>query len=138
MNRREFISRLLYFTSLLFGLSLLLSLKRKPGSPDRVVPVTELPVKVASVEELKAKGYLKFYVHNKPVVLLYSGGEIKAYSAECPHMGCPVSVNLEKGIFECPCHGSVFNATTGERVSGPAPEGLKQLEFKVEKGEIFI
>ncbi len=138
MNRREFISRLLYFTSLLFGASLLLSLSRKPGSPEKVVPITQLPVKVASVEEVKAKGYVKFYVHGIPGILVYSGGEIRAYSAECPHMGCPVSVNLEKGIFECPCHGSIFNLATGERISGPAPEGLRKLEFKVEKGEIFI
>lgn len=50
---------------------------------------------------------------------------VYAISATCTHLGCAVS-RAAKG-FECPCHGSKFEAT-GKVIAGPAPRALAWLE----------
>lgn len=51
-----------------------------------------------------------------------------AISAVCTHLGC--IVNRHEGKFECPCHGSVFDAA-GNVVSGPAPRALNYLDLSI-------
>ncbi len=140
ITRRELLEKLFAMYAGLLGLSFFLSLKTKPGAPKHVLPPGEGPVKVATLEELKARGYVKFLLRRKPALLLLVDNNIKAYSAECPHMGCPVSASSvkEKGYLECPCHGSTFSPETGERLSGPAPGGLEELEIEVKDNEIYI
>lgn len=51
-------------------------------------------------------------------------GEIHSYSAVCPHLGCIVNWNPAEKSWDCPCHGSRFNAY-GKVLNGPAHENLK-------------
>jgi cytochrome b6-f complex iron-sulfur subunit len=53
---------------------------------------------------------------------------IYAISAICTHLGCIVTP-LPGGQFNCPCHGSKFNAR-GEAFAGPAPRGLDWIEIR--------
>ncbi|TCJ20765.1 Rieske (2Fe-2S) protein [Rubrobacter taiwanensis] len=65
-------------------------------------------------------------------------GELAAYSAECTHQGCTVSEDLRRGRYlVCPCHNSVFDAASGEAVSGPAREPLPRLPIRIRDGRIF-
>ncbi|WP_082588712.1 Rieske (2Fe-2S) protein [Terrabacter sp. Root181] len=57
------------------------------------------------------------------VVTQPTAGTFKAFDAVCPHQGCTIG-SVENGQIICPCHQSHFDATTGDRVSGPAPTGL--------------
>lgn len=57
------------------------------------------------------------------VVTQPTEGDFHAFSAICTHQGCTVTQVDETGI-RCPCHGSVFDATTGAPTQGPAPSGL--------------
>lgn len=59
----------------------------------------------------------------KVVVTQPVEGTFKAFDSTCPHQGCAVAMVTDDGIV-CPCHGSVFDASTGERRSGPAQAGL--------------
>jgi len=57
-----------------------------------------------------------------------------AFSAICTHQGCTVT---PKGAdLVCPCHGSVFNALTGEVKQGPAKKPLPSVPVKVENGKV--
>jgi Rieske Fe-S protein len=44
-------------------------------------------------------------------------GDLFALSQKCPHLGCQVPFCESSGRFECPCHGSVFDVTSGVLVA---------------------
>ena len=50
-------------------------------------------------------------------------GEVHAVSVKCPHLGCQLEWNPDEKTWDCPCHGSRFDAY-GELISGPAQENL--------------
>ena len=61
------------------------------------------------------------------LVVQVTRGEFRAFSAVCPHAGCTVQFDGTNDVFACPCHGSVFNATTGAVLQGPATTGLSPI-----------
>ena len=54
-------------------------------------------------------------------------GGLHLHSAVCPHLGCVVHWNDAEGSWDCPCHGSRFDAFDGHRLNGPATRGLAPL-----------
>jgi Rieske Fe-S protein len=56
------------------------------------------------------------------------------FSAICTHMGCTVAPAGKE--LDCPCHGSVYQATTGKNISGPAPRPLAKVAVKVTDGKV--
>jgi thiosulfate dehydrogenase (quinone) large subunit len=66
-------------------------------------------------------------------------GEFVAFSRICTHEGC--TVNFFKGSpleFRCPCHGSIYNATTGQVIQGPAVLPLPSIRLSEGSGgELF-
>lgn len=57
-----------------------------------------------------------------------------AFSAVCTHQGCKVMP--EGAELRCPCHGSVFDAVTGQARTGPASEPLPPVEVSVRDGQV--
>jgi glycine/D-amino acid oxidase-like deaminating enzyme/nitrite reductase/ring-hydroxylating ferredoxin subunit len=57
------------------------------------------------------------------------GGELHLHSAVCPHLGCVVHFNAGECSWDCPCHGSRFDARDGARLNGPADRGLAPADF---------
>jgi len=55
---------------------------------------------------------------------------VAAISEICPHMGCILAWQAQDRQFECPCHGSRFDAMGGV-VQGPADHTLDYLEVTV-------
>ncbi len=73
-----------------------------------------------------------------PVVVTHpADDEFLAFNGRCPHAGCPVAEVLENTIL-CNCHGSTFDASTGDRMEGPAPTGLEPVPIQVAGGEIYL
>lgn len=64
-------------------------------------------------------------------------GEIQAFSASCPHLGCAVDFDASTGRFRCPCHDSGF-ALDGRRLIGPAKRGLDPLPVSLEDGRVRV
>lgn len=64
-------------------------------------------------------------------------GEFKAFTAICPHQGCLVSEVSDNEIL-CPCHGSLFSATDGAVIQGPARQGLTPAGVAVDGGSVVL
>lgn len=72
--------------------------------------------------------------HGEGKIISVSGKKIAAYRAPdgrvhcmspvCPHMGCHVHWNGAESSWDCPCHGSRFDAA-GKVINGPAVMNLK-------------
>jgi len=56
------------------------------------------------------------------------------FSAICTHMGCTVAPAGTE--LHCPCHGSIYSATTGKVLGGPAPRPLPRIPVDVSNGEV--
>jgi glycine/D-amino acid oxidase-like deaminating enzyme/nitrite reductase/ring-hydroxylating ferredoxin subunit len=54
-------------------------------------------------------------------------GALHCHSAKCPHLGCVVQWNGVEKTWDCPCHGSRFNAY-GSVLHGPAVSALASVE----------
>ncbi|MDT4891432.1 MAG: hypothetical protein QOE97_467 [Pseudonocardiales bacterium] len=68
------------------------------------------------------------------IVAQPTAGTAACFSAICTHMGCTV---LPAGKeLHCPCHGSVYDASTGQVKSGPAPRPLPKIAVHVASGEV--
>jgi Rieske Fe-S protein len=59
-------------------------------------------------------------------------GELTALSPVCPHMGCFVHWNRAEKSWDCPCHGSRFDAH-GRVLNGPAVDPLQRRDIPAPK-----
>jgi Rieske Fe-S protein len=59
---------------------------------------------------------------------------VVAFSSTCTHQGCTVDAAGKR--YECPCHGSVYDAFTGKNLSGPAPSPLPRVAVKIAGTEV--
>ena len=64
-------------------------------------------------------------------------GGFTALWQKCVHLGCRVPWCGSSQGFECPCHGSKYNAH-GEFFAGPAPRNLDRFQVAVENGRFLI
>jgi cytochrome b6-f complex iron-sulfur subunit len=76
------------------------------------------------------------------VPFVVAGGEddgvgLMALWHRCVHLGCRVPECIPSQGFECPCHGSKYNAH-GEYAAGPAPRNLDRFSVSVNGAGEFV
>lgn len=69
------------------------------------------------------------------VITQPTAGDFHAFDRACTHQGCPVT-DLVDGNIHCACHNSMFSATDGSVIEGPAQGALETVAIKVEGGAI--
>ncbi|OSC51509.1 FeS-binding protein, partial [Streptomyces sp. 4F] len=82
-----------------------------------------------------AKGATELHRDHNVVVSRAEDGTLKAFSTVCTHAGCPIK-KLDGTKLVCPCHGSEFDARTGEVLHAPATVPLIELPVEVKQGRI--
>ena len=95
------------------------------------------PEQVATLAQIPVGGGIAVMVAGAPVVLSQpTAGTVVGFSAICTHQGCVVApVGAE---FDCPCHESKFDGTTGDVLGGPAPRALDTVTVTVEGEAVFV
>lgn len=96
-------------------------------------PPGDVLVKVADIKVGEAVR-AKLSSGTDVIVARPTDSTVAAFSATCTHQGCKVNPSGDK--LRCPCHGSVYNATTGEVISGPAPRALPKVSVHVVDGSV--
>ncbi|MFF0289997.1 Rieske (2Fe-2S) protein [Streptomyces sp. NPDC005262] len=79
----------------------------------------------------------KIFADEGVVVTQPKAGEFKAFSSKCTHRGCAVT-SVSDGTINCPCHGSKFDAATGDVSGGPATEPLPAATITVKGDSIML
>lgn len=91
------------------------------------VPLSELPENATTLVNFGGQQPFVVIVRGK-------GEDLKAFSAYCTHHGC--AVTKEKDELDCPCHGSRFDASSGEVLRGPAQAPLPAVKVTVSGGTV--
>jgi nitrite reductase/ring-hydroxylating ferredoxin subunit len=78
-------------------------------------------------------------VGGKRIAVANVEGTIYAFDDPCPHRQCSLAEgDLQGAVVTCPCHGSQFAVTTGERLRGPAVRGVRTYAVRVENGTLQV
>jgi len=64
------------------------------------------------------------------IVVRLAGGDLRAFSQQCTHLGCVVYWDRARGEMLCPCHDGAFDANTGAVKGGPPQRPLGRIEVE--------
>lgn len=112
--------------------------RSKPNAAARAIDTAPSAVTLAPAAKVPVGGGLQVTdstTDHPAWVLQLQKGRFTAFDAVCPHQGCTVDFVSAKDGFACPCHSSFFDAQ-GNRLSGPAPQGLTPIPVKLEGGDV--
>lgn len=96
-------------------------------------------VKIGKISDVKDGTMKKFEVEGKDILVSNIGGKFYAINNKCTHRNGDLSQGkLEGSIVTCPKHGSKFDVTTGNVISGPKIPLIKLKVNNEERYEIKI
>jgi Rieske Fe-S protein len=92
---------------------------------------------VGKLEEFPVGAVRTVLVAERPVLVIRTADEVRAFSALCTHLQCVIQYSAEHKRFECPCHGGVY-ALDGTNIAGPPPRPLDELSVTVAEGTVLV
>lgn len=96
-------------------------------------------VKVARTDEIAPGEGKMVAVNGKKIALFNVGGAFYAIDDTCAHRGGPLSQGEVQGTtVTCPWHGAQYDLQTGNVLSPPAPQGVRNYKVVVEGDDIKI
>jgi menaquinol-cytochrome c reductase iron-sulfur subunit len=105
----------------------------------RIGPLSAFPVGVPTLARFTVPVAGSGITSQRPVAIyvVRTGTQLFVFYNGCTHMGCPVRWDPVQGLFECPCHGGIYNML-GEVVHGPPPYALRQLQYELIGGVLYV
>jgi cytochrome b6-f complex iron-sulfur subunit len=94
-------------------------------------------VRVGELEQFPAGTVHTVLVDERPVLIIRTADEVRAFSAICTHLQCVVAYSPERKQIECPCHGGVYSID-GRNLAGPPPRPLEELVVTIDEGVILV
>jgi Rieske Fe-S protein len=86
---------------------------------------------IVALADVPVGGAVGVDIDGAPAIVAQpKAGSVVAFTAICTHQGCKVAP--EGAQLNCPCHGSQFDAFTGEVLHGPAEAPLTALPVAVD------
>lgn len=90
---------------------------------------------VAKLAAVPVGGAISADINGTPAIVARPNAQqVVCFSAICTHQGCTVLPAGKK--LNCPCHGSQYDALTGQVLRGPAPSPLAKIGVTVKNGEV--
>lgn len=106
-----------------------------PASAESAASAVTLDVKP---DDLAPNSGQIFKFGSRPGLLIRTtGGDIRAFSATCTHLGCIVQYRTDLSQIWCACHNGHFDLN-GLNVQGPPPLPLEQFEVNVRGDQIVV
>lgn len=85
---------------------------------------------IAALADVPVGGSIDATINGQPALVAQpTAGQVVAFSAICTHQQCVVAAAGAE--FDCPCHGSRYDAATGDVLNGPALEALSPIPVAV-------
>jgi Rieske Fe-S protein len=101
-----------------------------PAAPTTAPDAPPLGDDIAALADVPVGGSIDATINGEPALISQpTAGQVVAFSAICTHQQCVVAAAGNE--FHCPCHGSMYDATTGDVVQGPALEALPSIPVAV-------
>lgn len=130
-----------------FFLTPLLKKKGKAGESDGFTPVGSVsnlvaggPPRAFKVTGRKQDAWTTYdeTAIGAVFIKMSEAGELTAFNASCPHLGCSVNYKADKHEFLCPCHDSAFTLN-GERSNEIPPRNMDSLQVEIRNdNEIWV
>ncbi|HEX6367118.1 MAG TPA: Rieske (2Fe-2S) protein [Agromyces sp.] len=90
---------------------------------------------VAALADVPVGGSIDATINGEPALVAQpTAGQVVAFSAICTHQQCVVAAAGDE--FHCPCHGSTYDAATGDVLNGPARNPLPRIDVAVSGNRI--
>ena len=103
-----------------------------PSRGTKIGPASDVPVGGSASFQDPSSG-------DPALVIQAKSGQFVAFDAVCPHAGCTVGYSSSQDVIVCPCHGSLFNASSGAVEQGPAASNLRPIPVKEgSDGDLYV
>jgi Rieske Fe-S protein len=100
------------------------------AEPTAAADAPALGEDIAALADVPVGGSIDATINGEPALIAQpTAGQVVAFSAVCSHQACVVAAAGDE--FDCPCHGSRFDAATGDVLNGPALEPLSSIPVAV-------
>ena len=100
------------------------------GEPLPIVALDQVP---EGTEHL-----FRYPTDEDPAILVHlPGGDLRAFTQRCTHLGCVVFYQPDHERLFCPCHEGEFDPATGAATGGPPDRPLARIDLEVREGTIW-
>lgn len=106
--------------------------------PPKSQAVGAISQEVQGASELEPNSGMVVPIGSQPALLVRTrDGELRAFTAVCPHLGCTVRFEPESSVIWCPCHNGAFDLH-GRVIAGPPPGPLAEFKVNQRDGKVIV